>query len=168
MHRQHLLETLADKYDDPLRTLLCEWLADDLPTRDTYPTTEHPSRTMNARLAEYVPNYGDEVYRIPLDATYYCAGPATIQDYMAHEWGDEREYVSDRYDCENFAFRFKALADVHGFTNVGVVVDWTSAHAYNIAVFPDRDPFLIEPQTDRTVDPGADDMHQLQDGVILL
>jgi len=58
--------------------------------------------------------------------------------------------------CENFAFTFKALVDrVYGLNQVGLVIDWSGGHGYNVIVFADGEVWFFEPQNDQTVSIGT-------------
>jgi len=68
---------------------------------------------------------------------------------------DMRKYISDIYDCENFAFCFKMnLSWFHGLNSVGVLIGETKTgyHAWNCLVgyHPKvgLEVFELEPQTD--------------------
>jgi len=58
----------------------------------------------------------------------------------------------------------------YGISTVGVVVDWSAAHAYNIVIFDDQSIAFYEPQDDTYVepDPETDGRYQLQKGIIWL
>lgn len=144
-------------------------LADQVEQQHSIRTTQKDGQYIKSELEGYIPNFGDTVNRIPLDGTYECAWMSDVIEFLDHEWTDEKEYVKATYDCENFALRLAASAGMNGFNNIGIVIDWSSSHAYNIAVFGGpRDPILIEPQSDTILDPGDNDMHKLDRGVILL
>lgn len=169
MHHADYLQRLAAQVDDPVREFTLQQLATELGDDHEYRTTGRGSQYITDELDAYIPHFGDGVRRIPLDADYECAWRPDVQHYLAHSWGDEFEYVRDAYDCENFALRLKGLADRHGFNNIGVVIDWSSSHAYNIAVYPgNNSPDLIEPQSDTMLDPDDGDMYDLDHGVVLI
>ena len=134
-----------------------------------YHQDERDSIYMESRLRSQFPKFGDGVNRRPLDKTYYCCWKTDLEHFIKHEWGDARQYVKQKYDCEQFAFRFKALADQHGFNNVGIVDDFGGDHMYNIVVFPGpQDPVLIEPQQDRFLQPEPGTLHDFQKARVML
>ena len=103
------------------------------------------------------------LYPYLLDQTF-TALPASIWDkVLAWSDVDAVQYVSERRDCDNFAV---ALAGQIGLrlrvNGVGVVVDYSGRHAYNVLLVGDQlvgGPLelkarLIEPQSDRTVNVG--------------
>jgi len=90
-----------------------------------------------------------EIVRLPLDATYYMANQSDFLNIVAWDWVDTIEYRNDRWDCENFALLFKSHVDLYfGLNQVGVVVDYTSRHSYNLVVYPDGRVQILEPQSD--------------------
>ena len=87
--------------------------------------------------------------RIPLDAKYYLTDKNTFASIIYWDWIDTVKYIPERFDCENFSFSFKAQVDeVFLLNQVGVILDYASGHAYNIAIFPDGGVWLLEPQSD--------------------
>lgn len=168
MHRAHILREIASTLDDELRSTVLSMVADEVEDQYNYHEIERDGEYIERRLERYFDAWGDGIGRVPLDGTYYCAWKADIKHFMSHHWGDELDYVRSKYDCETFAFRFKADADQHGFNNVGVVVDWSNRHAYNIAVYPGANtPSLIEPQSNEFVtQEGA--LYDIEHGIVLI
>ena len=89
-------------------------------------------------------------------------------------WVSQKKYLSEEYDCDDFAFWFKAWAAGLGMTSVGLVIDDTGEHAYNIVVlsFGQGAPLsvkLVEPQTGgyatRNRDAGKYRLHR---GIIII
>jgi Xaa-Pro aminopeptidase len=90
--------------------------------------------------------------------------------------------IPDFYDCDDFAWRFKA--DMRWWFNctaVGFVFDKSSWHAYNIIVFDNGEAALFEPQQDKFValnEPiviegqiipqGSTGLYSLTEGLILI
>jgi len=63
-----------------------------------------------------------------------------------------RLYISEFWDCDDYAWRFKSnVTSVFLVNAVGFVIDWSEsecAHSYNV-LFPEgSDPVVYEPQTD--------------------
>jgi len=90
---------------------------------------------------------GAQVIRLPLGAEFQLTDKDTFLDFIAWDWIDSFEYHKF-YRCGNFAVSFKASADQWGVNQVGIVLDYKSAHAYNIVVFPNGKVMLLEPQSD--------------------
>lgn len=106
-----------------------------------------------------------------LDPEYRMASQTDFLNIVAWDWIDRKQYLKTWYDCENFAFSFKAMVDRRFHLNqVGVVIDWSSSHAYNLVVFPTGNVMLFEPQTDSLIFIGLRlwVLYGLNDGLILI
>lgn len=105
------------------------------------------------------------------DRRYWVADAKAIRMIVEETHVERRKYRTDRMDCDNFAIRFMSEANKYGINTVGLVHDKSSRHCYN-AIFCDRDGTLVamlfEPQTDRFVAPGEDDLHQAKKGEVTL
>ena len=67
-------------------------------------------------------------------------------------------YRPERFDCEDFAALYKVMhAFVLGVNSVGIVVDWTGGHAYNVVIMSDGAVNLVEPQNGEVIQPGEKD-----------
>lgn len=89
------------------------------------------------------------VFRWPLDSKYFLPTQDEMIKFIDWDWVDKKKYIADMFDCENFAFWFKARADgVMHRNNVGWIIDWTGKHGYNCIVLPDGDLWIFEPQND--------------------
>jgi len=88
-----------------------------------------------------------------LDHYYYATDPESFRRIVEWDWTDTRRYTTDRFDCDKFALYFKArLALDFGVNAVGVVLDYSSAHAYNLVILKSNGRtqwMLFEPQNDR-------------------
>ena len=140
-------------------------------------TEDRDARFIESAMADAIPNWGTGVRRIPMDG--YPAGTdkkafevptrESMEEFLDYDWTNEREYIIQKYDCEQFAFSLvSALGEKYAVNGIGIVIDWSSRHAYNIYVDPEtRDVHLIEPQTDELMEVGEDEMHRLQRGLVL-
>jgi len=110
---------------------------------------EKTSSWIGDRL-QLIKTYGSgKVFRCPLDGKYYVPPLEDMQKIIAWDWVDAKEYIREIYDCENFAFSFKARVDrLFHLNNVALVIDWSGLHAYNMFVTSDGEVFILEPQTD--------------------
>jgi hypothetical protein len=63
-----------------------------------------------------------------------------------------RQYITDFWDCDDYAWRFKSnTTAVFLINSVGFVIDVSDpkcAHSYNILFTEDSGPLVYEPQTD--------------------
>lgn len=93
---------------------------------------------------------------VPVDNRYWGASAAAWRGMLDYTGVDERRYVSDSFDCDNFAVLFSALvADKFDINGVGIVVDGSGGHAYCsiLIVMPKRKLSIgiVEPQNKRYV-----------------
>jgi len=85
----------------------------------------------------------------PLDSKYWCCSRLDFDAIIKWDWTDNKRYIAEKYDCDNFAFSFKARMDRRfHLNNVGLVIDYAGGHAYNVIVFSDGSATLFEPQSD--------------------
>ncbi|MCC6057855.1 MAG: hypothetical protein LM568_02945 [Desulfurococcaceae archaeon] len=87
-----------------------------------------------------------------LDSTYYTTDLGTFKKIIEWDWTDTRKYLINTFDCDKFAMYFKSRLSVDfGLNAVGVIIDYGSAHAYNIIIVKDAQGvryYLFEPQND--------------------
>ena len=84
-----------------------------------------------------------------LDRKYIAVPEAEFQKIIDWDWTDNKTYIAEKYDCDNFAFSFKARVDRKFHVNtVGLVIDYDAGHAYNVIVFANGKMKLFEPQSD--------------------
>ena len=115
-----------------------------------------------------LPGFDNGVNRIQLDRTYWVCSEDDFNKVVASDPTDERRYAADRFDCDNFSFTFKArVGRQYGLNAVGVVIDWSSTHAYNVVVFADGSAKIFEPQTDLWPRLGAGN-YKLQSGIVII
>ena len=123
-------------------------------------------------LAKLIPGYGTKVRRILLDNKYRLCVSEDMQRIIEWDFVDQKEYLADFWDCDDFAFAFKArCAAVFGVNQVALIVDYSSLHAYNLIVLPDEKIWLMEPQNDLYWDIKDHDykgQYALQNAVILI
>ena len=116
-----------------------------------------------------VPNYGSGVNRRPLDRKYWVCSQEVFARIVKWDWVDQRKYRADKFDCDNFALIFMARVNGYfGLNNVGLVIDDSSGHAYNIVIFKDGSIHIFEPQSDSWPDIGDAPLYKLQRGLILI
>lgn len=72
-------------------------------------------------------------------------------------------YRPERYDCEDYSGLYKTIyAFALGINSVGLVVDWTGGHAYNVLITSDGKARLIEPQNNEVVVPGSEEKYAFE------
>lgn len=126
----------------------------ELKTMCTPPTVSEPMYMGNtAWIAEKLLDAGilnEGMHHKALDSKYWCCSRLDFDAIIKWDWTNNKRYVSEKYDCDNFAFSFKARMDRRfHLNNVGLVVDYSGGHAYNCVVFSDGTAELFEPQGDR-------------------
>jgi len=106
----------------------------------------------------YLKEHADSGTRLPLDGEYWTTSADGFDTIRNEDLTDKRPYKSAKYDCENFALTFMSNAQSkYGVTTIGLVIDWSGGHAYNMIVFDDGTVKLFEPQNDNFVEPGSKD-----------
>lgn len=105
-----------------------------------------------------------------LDSKYWSCSRLDFEAIIRWDWTDKKKYVAEKYDCDNFAFSFKARMDrKFHLNNVGLVIDYSGGHAYNCVVFADGTAELFEPQSDRFVTSRlGTGQYKCSDGLIIL
>jgi len=102
-----------------------------------------------ARRLAMLPNWGWFRW-FPLDGTYYTVSLEDFRRIISWDRVNWHRYTLDRFDCDKYALYFKSsVAYYFGLNAVAVVLDYSSAHAYNL-IFPFDvgEPLILEPQTD--------------------
>jgi hypothetical protein len=82
-----------------------------------------------------------------LDAKYQILSERSL-GCLFNLVNDDLLYVAEYYDCDDFAWNFKALASQRYENGVGFVIGWyrKGLHAWNCAIMADG-IYQIEPQT---------------------
>ena len=104
---------------------------------------------------------GKTVYAIKwlIKQTLACELPNPRGAYLAPLYRQAKQiawqYIKDFFDCDDFAFIFRAQFLLHtGATNCGCVFSFSGAHDYCFFVFADSTIWMYEPQNDRWWDSG--------------
>ena len=135
----------------------------NLPTREEKDGSWISSQLMRAGFV------GGEVKRLHLDSKYWVCTKKDFQNWIEWDWTNGKRYISEEYDCDNFAFSFKARCDRKiGINAVGLVIDYSGGHAYNLVVFSDVAPELFEPQNDSWNKKVQSKMFTLTSGYVIL
>lgn len=88
-----------------------------------------------------------------LDTRYWAVPIETWQLILAWSGVDKKTYISDFFDCDNFAIAFSGeVAQRFQINSAGIVVDYSGKHAYTAILIRNGDDTLaiatIEPQSD--------------------
>ena len=130
------------------------------------------TRELNAAVHQVFPNMKKD----QLDKGFFVWDEEHFMQAIEYDKTDEEEYVSERFDCDDFAMLFKASMSKLGSNSVGWVLDFSGGHAYNAVVLWDSEnskpdtPILKcvawEPQSDKFVDVGSG-MYKAENGTII-
>ncbi len=95
------------------------------------------------------------------DEKYYVESWAKWEKILDYDLVDKQQYLSDRFDCDNFSFAYSALATLNynlnscgvGFGNIydSDTKTYMFRHAFNLIITHDNGVLklnLYEPQTD--------------------
>jgi hypothetical protein len=102
-----------------------------------------------------------------LDEEYYTTDMDSLKRIIDWDWTDTRKYITDMFDCDKFAFYFKSrMAIDFGINAVGVILDYSAGHAYNLLIIKDSSIkwYLYEPQDDNvfTYDTRDKNMYRME------
>jgi len=109
-----------------------------------------------------------------LDGNYHTTSFDDFKKIVGWDWTNLLKYETDTFDCENFAFYFaQKVMRIFGVNSVGVVLDYSSAHAYNLVIVKDQQGvrwYLYEPQTDEifSYQERKQDLYKMQYYILLL
>jgi hypothetical protein len=124
---------------------------------------------MAKAVNEYIDEHSNDGGRILLDGAYYVASKQDMRAVIESDQTDKRPYKKNTYDCENFALSFMAgVQKEYGLTNVGLVIDWSGGHSYNMIVYDNGEVDLYEPQSDEFVEPGEEDKYAFEQVRVLI
>lgn len=119
-------------------------------------------------LDRAIPRLGERVRRVTLDSNYYLCNKQAMAMYLGWSAIDKLAWVRDRHDCDNFAIElFAEFGRLYRFQNIGIVVDWSSGHAYAFAMFADGEVWWIEPQSDERIKIGTPP-YKLENALIII
>ena len=108
-------------------------------------------------LSEALQAAGCSLSLYSLDHRCWAVPDGILDEWLAVDDTDAAAYISESWDCDNFATALCARASRTLGNCCGVVVDFSGQHAYNaFAVVRDGEIAVrfVEPQNDHTVDLG--------------
>ena len=124
--------------------------------RPYLPATEVPVDIVGPAVIEYVKRHStkpDDAQVYLLDTKYWLCDLETFDQFRREDWTELAPYLAERSDCDDRARQLWAAASMRGLTGVGLVIDWSGRHAYNLVLFADGHIRLYEPATDGWVEP---------------
>jgi len=152
-----------------LSNKLYEWYVPPFPVNKVALTDQELDAVINDLKSK-----GGMVAWLPLDGTYYTVDLDTFKKIIEWDWTDTRKYLEDTFDCDKFAMYFKSrMAIDFGINAIGVVLDYSSEHAYNLIIVKDQQGvkwYLYEPQNDNifTYDQRDQNFYAMKQYVLLL
>lgn len=156
----------------PLKELVRRGKLPPKPTIESRTEIDH--RDLEVALADQVPNWGEAVSRMPLDANYYVASKADWRKLVERDPNDLLVWERDTHDCDDFAWALRNTAvNVFGLTGMGFVNDYSADHVYNCLLTAAGDVYFVEPAADdwgfKAPDAfPVDEKHRLEQAEILL
>ena len=108
---------------------------------------ERPAAWVNQKLSVLRP------MRIYLcDSKYHIPTMDYFLGFIHANMVNERGYVAEWWDCDKYARHIFSIApEEWDINSIGLVIDWSSGHAYNSVIFPEGNVMLLEPQTDSLI-----------------
>jgi hypothetical protein len=109
------------------------------------------------------------LYFIEVDEYYRITDQKDLLEILSTDWLRFKQYVPDFWDCDDYSWALKANLNFFYSIQIGWVADWSSAHSYNITIFPSGTVALIEPQLDTIFFVKERDLryYALQSGIII-
>jgi len=99
-------------------------------------------------ILDVLKQYYPDATIIQLDVSYHIEPKAVVEEWI-REFPRIRPYIKEVYDCDNFAFWFKAWMSLRFLLNsVGYChgMHPLGYHAFNLVVTLEKQPYTIEPQ----------------------
>jgi hypothetical protein len=117
--------------------------------RPAPPEIDYVVERDSAWVQKQLSDMGLEIVRFPLDDPYRLTNRKNFMNVVAWDTTDRLEYVKNFFDCDKFAMLFKVMVNlIFNLTQVVDIIDYKSAHSYNLILYPESEPMVFEPQTD--------------------
>lgn len=88
------------------------------------------------------------------DRYFYLCPKQDIIDFLAQDITDKRQYLTEIFDCDDFAFRLMGQFHTMPYSALAIGIAWSRVHAYNTVVIDnEQNVWIIEPQTDALIRP---------------
>ena len=87
---------------------------------------------------------------------YYACSYDDIAYFLAQDQTNRQDYVSEKYDCDDFANRLYGQFSVPNWSDLCLGKMWTDKHALNVMITQDKKLVFLEPQSDTISDDLAD------------
>jgi len=98
--------------------------------------------------------FGDKCVIMVVDRYKWATSLDNIKDFLEYDDTDELDYRSEKFDCDNFAFRLLGQFNVHEWSKIPIGIVFVQLpdggyHAMNICIDEDLVVYIIEPQSDK-------------------
>lgn len=84
----------------------------------------------------------------PSDMVQSACDIADINMFLEYDQTNRQKYITEKYDCDNFAFRLKGQFSVPGWATLAIGLVRTDLHMLAGFLDTNLDWWFIEPQTD--------------------
>ncbi len=89
------------------------------------------------------------IIRLPLDGNYRFTNRKNFSNIVLWDTTDRLTYVKDFWDCDKFAMLFKIMVSkIFQLSQVAYILDYKSGHSYDLILFSESEPMILEPQND--------------------
>jgi hypothetical protein len=123
---------------------------------------------VDTALRKLLPHYPADMPRLAMDGNYMACTQADFMRFLAWDWTNTyKPYLLETWDCDDFAWYLAARCRQFDLNAVGMVIDYSAGHAYNVVVFKDGTASIWEPQNDHVVQPGTG-IYLAQRGYVIL
>lgn len=103
-----------------------------------------------------------------VDGKYWTVSKEEFEYLLAWDWTNQASHIAERRDCENYAEVVRSMFGWRlGINSVGLVLDVSSAHAYNLVAFSNGEVGWLEPQNDQWVQLGSG-LYKLTQGSVMI
>lgn len=95
------------------------------------------------------------------DEKYHLESWDIWKQIIETDWTDQKKYLKDYYDCDNFSYSFAArMSEIYGI-NAGIVHGWIynkdtnkqiGGHLWNVILTKEGDLYFYEPMNDNYVE----------------
>ena len=134
-------------------------------------TEERTNLEIEKSLIAGIPIYGTpDMTRVLFDRKYYVISKKEFTKLALINPVNLIPYKKEKFDCDNFARLFaETMALFTGINSVGVIIDHTGSHAYNVVIFKDGTLGFWEPQSDKWVEIGEKgSKYELGAGILIM
>lgn len=83
------------------------------------------------------------------DNTYWLCSKEDIEKFLAIDVTKDFEYVTEKYDCDDFSYRLLGQLSVPEWSGIAFGIVWTNLHALNCLIDDAGKFWYIEPQMGR-------------------